>query len=500
VSSPAETAGPASNGRGAAKKLVLAVIDSLKPEMLDRTIAAGRAPVLGALVERGRHLPDCVAAFPSLTPVCAASIATGLEPHRHLIPSMNWYHRGEERYVEYGSSFQSAQQFGFVSQLYDTVYNLNLAHLSRDELTVFEHLDDAGLRTAGTTYLIYRGRTRQPMAVDGVYPRLARVAQLRHATWGPSELFYADLFSSRRTPCRSVLGRPGMRDQYAGCVGAHLVENDLFDFLLFSLPDNDTYSHRRGPYAQMASIAGADRALERMAHAAGGLDAFLEEHAVIVMSDHSQSAVERTTSPVEALSDWRVLAPSDRRAADVAVCPVGRFAAVYVLDPDQRERLAPRIAADLLGAEGVDLVVRRDGEEGVVAGERGELRFAPGGDLVDGRGRAWSVEGDLGTLSLTVADGRLEGRAYPDALGRVWAALECRRSGDVLVSATPGYEYADWGGFHHLGGGSHGGLDRGDSLGVLILCGLEDEPGDQDREWALHDVTPRILRHFGVWT
>ncbi len=71
------------------RKLVLTVIDSLKPEMLDRAIAAGRAPVLDALVERGRHVPDCVAAFPSLTPVCAASIATGLEPDRHLIPSMN---------------------------------------------------------------------------------------------------------------------------------------------------------------------------------------------------------------------------------------------------------------------------------------------------------------------------------------------------------------------------------------------------------------------------
>ena len=43
-----------------------------------------------------------------------------------------------------------------------------------------------------------------------------------------------------------------MRDQHAGCVGAYLVEHDLFDFLLLSLPDNDTHSHRNGPYAQVA--------------------------------------------------------------------------------------------------------------------------------------------------------------------------------------------------------------------------------------------------------
>jgi len=482
------------------KKLVLAVIDSLKPEMLDRAVAAGRAPALGALIERGHYVPDCVSAFPSLTPVAAASIATGLSPDRHLIPSMNWYHRGEERYVEYGSSFQSAQQFGFLSQLYDTVYNMNLAHLVRDERTVFEHLDDEGLRTAGTTYLIYRGRTRHTVAEDGMYPRIARAAQFRHATWGPDELFYADIFSSRRTPCRSMLGRPGMRDQYTGCVGAHMVENDLFDFLLFSLPDNDTYSHRRGPYAQMASIAGADRALERLMHAAGGVDAFLEDHAVVVMSDHSQTAVETPISIVDHLRHWRVLEPSARRAADIAVCPVGRFASVYALDPDKRDDLVPAVAAELTRFDGIDIVARlRDGEA-VVTNARGELRFAPGHDLVDRRGASWSVDGDQAALELGTEDGTIASRVYPDALGRLWSALTCSRSGDVLVTAAPDSEFVDWGGAGHVGGGSHGSLHRGDSLGVLILCGTDEDQAHPDRQWKLDDVTPLVLRHFGLDT
>ena len=63
--------------RGARKKLVLAVIDAMKPAMLERAVAAGRAPALELLMERGHHASDCVAAFPSVTPVCAASIATG---------------------------------------------------------------------------------------------------------------------------------------------------------------------------------------------------------------------------------------------------------------------------------------------------------------------------------------------------------------------------------------------------------------------------------------
>ncbi len=63
------------------KKLVLAVVDSLKPEMLDRAIAQGRAPALSALVERGTYVRDCVSSFPSVTPVASATItATACGP------------------------------------------------------------------------------------------------------------------------------------------------------------------------------------------------------------------------------------------------------------------------------------------------------------------------------------------------------------------------------------------------------------------------------------
>src|SRR3984893_4050529 len=136
-------------------KLVLCVIDAMAPEMLERAVAAGATPVLEKLIERGRYVPDCVAAFPSVTPVCAASIVTGVGQDEHRIPAMNWFHREEERYVEYGSSFRAAQRFGIGRQLTDTVYNMNRAHLSPDTPTVFETLDDADVRTAGTTYLMY---------------------------------------------------------------------------------------------------------------------------------------------------------------------------------------------------------------------------------------------------------------------------------------------------------------------------------------------------------
>jgi hypothetical protein len=479
------------------KKVVLAVIDSLKPEMLERAIDEGQAPALKVLREHGTYIPDCVSTYPSVTPVASSTIATGATPAEHEISSMNWYHRGEERYVEYGSSFPATRAFGVVRSLYDTVYNMNMAHLSRATPTVFERLDDAGLRTACTTYLVYRGRHRHQPSGESVYRRIGAAATFRHPVWAARELFYADLFDSRNTGCTSALGMPGQRDRHTGCVGAHLVENDLFDFLLFSLPDNDTHSHRFGPYAQVKSIAEADRALERIMHVAGGVEEFLQDHAVVVMSDHSQTQVEDRVNLVQALPDWRVLGPADPLpgAAEVAVCPAARAAMAYVLDADMRGRLAPKLAADLLAVEGVDLVVRRGDGEGVVESERGELRFAPGGEHGDQRGASWSVEGEPEALALSLVDGRATSTLYPDALGRLWAALESPWSGDVLVSAEPGYEFVDWGGADHVGGGSHGSLHRGDSLGVLLSCGLDLPEREQ---WTLADVTPLVLGHFRV--
>src|ERR671932_1330500 len=325
------------------KKLVLAVIDAMKPAMLERAVASGRAPALELLMDRGHYVDDCVAAFPSVTPVGAASLATGTAPDRHEIPAMNWFHRGEGRYVEYGTSFRASQAFGLRQSLTDTIYNMNLEHLSHDVETVFERLDDAGVRTAGTTYLMYRGRHRREVAGDTALTRLASTV-FRHAVYGPRELFYADLFASRRTPCRSQLGLPGVRDQHAGCVGAFLVENDLFDFLLLSLPDNDTHSHRNGPFAQVDSLAAADRQLERMMAPAGGPEAFPEDPAVVVCSDHSQSRVEAEIDVFAAFDGLGVLPAARSKAtgsARIAVCPNSRAAQVYVLDRDRRRRLVP---------------------------------------------------------------------------------------------------------------------------------------------------------------
>jgi hypothetical protein len=297
-----------------------------------------------------------------------------------------------------------------------------------------------------------------------------------------------------------------VRDQHSGCVAEYLVEHDLFDFLLLSLPDNDTHSHKNGPAAQVESLAEADRQIMRMMDAAGGPDAFLEDHAIIVCSDHSQSAVEQEIDLFRAFDGFGVL-PAGRPPGDgdaIAVCPNSRAAQVYVLDRARRRELVPRVERTLLSLEGVDLVLRRtdhpDGEA-MIRGSRdgavGEIRFSPRGRLEDLRGRRWHVEGDLDLLELETGGGRVTSATYPDALGRVWDALGCRTAGEVLASARPGHEFQDWGGSHHVGGGSHGSLHANDSLAGLIWCGTGPDAGARE-QWTLRDIVPMVLEHFGI--
>src|SRR5262249_56211746 len=95
---------------------------------------------------------DWVSRFPSVTPVASSEMLTGLGPADHWVMGMNWYHRLERRYIEYGSSFEATRTFGLFRAMYDLVYNMNLDHLSWEAETVFERLADATISTTATPF------------------------------------------------------------------------------------------------------------------------------------------------------------------------------------------------------------------------------------------------------------------------------------------------------------------------------------------------------------
>ena len=156
---------------GVTKKVVLAVVDGLGPELLDRALEAGRAPTIAALIDAGSRTDACVSTFPSLTPVCLSAIVTGEHPVGSRIPGMTWYHRGEGRFVEYGSSFAATLAEGTRQMVDDILVNLNLLHLSPRATTIFEALEDAGLVTAAVNLYVCRGRVRHQITRGRGAPR-----------------------------------------------------------------------------------------------------------------------------------------------------------------------------------------------------------------------------------------------------------------------------------------------------------------------------------------
>jgi predicted AlkP superfamily pyrophosphatase or phosphodiesterase len=433
------------------KKLILIVIDGLTPAEIERAAEDDRTPALKFLAANGNYARG-ISTFPSLTPVCLSSIATGAHPDVHHIPHLVWYDRARGRIEEYGSSFAAARAAGTRRSLLNAVFNMNERHLAAEAVTVFEALEDAGYTTAAINFTCYRGRTRHAPVVPGV----------GRPAFGPKRFFFFNLFESDMTGAPlAVFGRSaGSIDAYAAAVGRWLVTRDGFDFLVHYLPDYDFASHAAGPGSAGEALTRSDAAIWALVEAAGGPDEFLERYAVILCADHGQTRIARAVRLEESFRDAGVIVTASNRAGMVYRTDAAR--------EDTRE-LAARLDAEpgaeaVLFLEGSEAVARRAGEE---------LRFAPspGG---------WETSGDPALLP------------QPDALARAWAALHNPNAGELLVSAGDGVEFADLAGRSHLGGGSHGALAAADSEVPLLAVGLDAAPR------SIIDLAPLALEHFGV--
>ena len=366
-------------------------------------------------MERGTYVDECCAAFPSVTPVCAASIATGTRQDRHRIPSMNWYHREERRYVEYGSSFSA------VAALRDRppAHRHGLQH---------ERRAPAGRRAHRVRVARRRGPADGRDDVPHV-PRPPRAPDLARdgadpAAPRPSCAARSWARRSSSTPTSSPAARPAAARSSAcpACATSTPAASARTSSSTTSstsccsrCPTTTRTRTSNGPHAQVTSIADADRQLERMFHAGGGADAFLDEHAVIVVADHSHAPVERRIELDGAFDDVRSPAAERQRGTTRPRSRCARRSAsamVYALLPEGRDELVPQLVDAAGGLEGVDLV-------DVAARARARARSAArpascasprAATCATSAAARWSVDGPLEVL-----DGRRPRRRPPHA-------------------------------------------------------------------------------------
>jgi hypothetical protein len=316
---------------------------------------------------------------------------------------------------------------GLARGLRDTIVDLNARHLSREAETIYEALEATGLTTAAINITCYRGTHRHLPTIPGA-----------PAVFGPKRFFFYSLYESDPTgaPLAFLNRGLGSIDAYAATVGRWLVTRDGFDLLVHYLPDYDYASHAQGPDAAHEALRRSDDAITALFDAAGGPDEFLDRYAVVVCSDHGQSKISNIAR---------------LEVGDDLVTASNRAAMVYTADPRRVATLLDRepSAGTVVFLEGDVLVARRDGDE------------------------------DLALLD-----------AVPDGRIRAERALRNPNAGEVLVSATPGFEFVDLAGRHHLGGGSHGSLEAADSEVPMLTVGLGAPPT------SITGIKPLVARHF----
>ncbi|WP_128739096.1 alkaline phosphatase family protein [Desulfocucumis palustris] len=487
------------------KKMIFLVVDSFHPKALKRALERRMVPALEFIVNRGFCSDRCVSVFPTMTPTCASSIATGTLPFQHLIPGFVWYHRREKRIINYGMSPLAVIKLGVRRVVQDLLFNLNHNQLSNKVKTIYETLEQGGFTTGAVNPFIFRAcrehNTKMPLSL-----KIASAFGLGGPVLGPGKLFLG-----RIVPPPGLKGilltqqhffhKYGVNDRYSGAVAEWIIRSGFQpDLLSLYLPDNDGYAHRRDPALTEDSLARVDRQLQKIMNCFRDWEDALEKNIFVIAGDHSQSLVETSGEHIINLPailnrfSLLKLGKSPGGGEDMAVCVNERMCHIYFLNnnADLRGRVL-----ETLGRESrIDQISwKENGWYRVARGGNGEeIFFRPGDVYRDEYGQGWEISGKPAVLDVELGEGRVVYGDYPDTFNRLMGLLECENAGDVVLTARPGYEFMDEYSTSHRGGGSHGALHREDSLVPLAIS----DRGYSLSNPRLQDIAALIRAYFGV--
>jgi hypothetical protein len=477
------------------KRVLLIVIDALNSRVTRPAMEQGRLPNMQRLIEVGLVNWQCTSIFPSITPAATSAICTGQYPAKHHVMGAHYYDRTEDRVRYFGDDFWVVLKRGFRNFFEDFLCVLNQKCLSSD--TLFQQLEREGRTCACINFLIFQGNKSYRAKTPWLLRLVPGIPKEMHVE-GPGTLFLGDFVSStdiegeQLKASGGIFNRFGFQDKTTGQYLLQMARRGLPDFTLAYFPDNDFDSHARGPRKAIETVEKVDAILGELFDARGGLEAFLEETAIVIIGDHSQSDIQPEEGDPgidlnHVLSSYHVVPAGEdwKNGKELMICPNLRVAQIYVRAElqEQIREIADRILTD----QRVDQVIfKREASDSrhprfvVRTADRGELEFwsaefdEDGADHTahDDFDNTWHLKGSLAAVDARVSSdepAHLEYDDYPNALERIAQSFDNRYTGDLWVTARVGYEITLPKTTAHAGGGSHGSLHVLDSMSPLIV-------------------------------
>lgn len=485
---------------GSGHKVVVIVVDSLTDRSLQQIIRRTDFPAFRYFLRHGQYVSDLVATFPSMTVSDLGSVITGAFPQDHRIPGLVWIDASRKEVVNYGNNLRQAWKVGFRSVAENTLYNLNQSQLSPKVRTIFEELQDAGYRTGAINMFIYRGRTWHRFALP---PLLRFFFHIRsNPIKGPDVLFLGDLVEqgsavhTKGGPFR----RLGIQDDDSVSALIDLSKrNQLPDFTMVYLPDNDRYVHKYG-VNQIKGLRKVEKNLEKILDMFGPWDQTLRHLTIAVMGDSGVTPVWPSQQhPTILLKDlfkgysiYHWGRPYGARDT-VGFAVNSRMAYVYILNP--RVPYA-QIVNRLIKEQRIDVIAWSLGNAACVTnpGLKSCLKFTKGGGMTDEYGQHWSLKGDRRLLDLGGKGAQYVhfGR-YPDVLQQLWSALHSHEGRYIIVTAKKGYQFGDEQAPLHDGGAQQASLLKEDVMAPLIVAGFTPPSNHIRKIRRFIDLKPYFL-------
>lgn len=157
----------------------------------------------------------------------------------------------------------------------------------------------------------------------------------------------------------SSTSNPAWRDHYWTQAAVHIIKRHRPNLLLFHLLNIDGTHHRYSAKtpAGYTALAYADACVKQVldALAAAGLS---ERASLLVVSDHGFKSARRSIRPNAVLREQGLLkAEGQNIECDAYVVPEGGIALLYVTDPQNRARMAPRLKELFGSVEGIERII-----------------------------------------------------------------------------------------------------------------------------------------------